>query len=151
MSDQQLELKDQICFPIYSVSRLITRLYKPLLSNLGLTYPQYLVLMVLWEADGLSINQIKEKLLLDTNTLSPLLKRIEAMGFITRTRSITDERSVTVELTEAGRDLKLQALPVPEKMLENLLTEDIDVDAIMGLREMLKNWINILQRKIHQT
>jgi DNA-binding MarR family transcriptional regulator len=75
--------------------------------------------MVLWEADGLCINQIKEKLILDTNTLFPLLKRIEAMGFIRRTRSITDERSVTVEPTEAGRDLKLQALPVPEKMLEN--------------------------------
>ena len=150
MDASHLELKNQICFPFYSVSRLITKAYKPFLSKLGLTYPQYLVLMVLWEADGISVNQIKEKLLLDTNTLSPLLKRIEAMGLITRLRSKADERSVIVSLTEEGVKLKAQALPIPEKMLENLSAEGIEIDEIAGLREMLNNWMNILSKNNNQ-
>jgi|TARA_R110002096_G_scaffold5078_8_gene23613 DNA-binding MarR family transcriptional regulator len=146
MDASQLELKNQICFPFYSVSRLITKAYKPFLSQLGLTYPQYLVLMVLWEADGISVNQIKEKLLLDNNTLSPLLKRIEAMGLIKRLRSTTDERSVIVSLTEKGEKLKVQALPIPGKMLESLSTEGIEIDEIAGLRKMLNTWMKILSK-----
>ncbi|WP_339926258.1 MarR family transcriptional regulator [uncultured Cyclobacterium sp.] len=150
MDASHLELKNQICFPFYSVSRLITKAYKPFLSKLGLTYPQYLVLMVLWEADGISVNQIKEKLLLDTNTLSPLLKRIEAMGLITRLRSKADERSVIVSLTEEGVKLKTKALPIPEKMLENLSAEGIEIDEIAGLRTMLNNWMKILSKNNDQ-
>ena len=150
MDASQLELKNQICFPFYSVSRLITKAYKPFLSQLGLTYPQYLVLMVLWEADGISVNQIKEKLLLDTNTLSPLLKRIEGMGLIKRLRSTADERSVIVSLTEEGAKLKIQALPIPEKMLENLSAEGIEIDEIAGLRTMLNTWMKILSKNNNQ-
>ncbi|AKP50604.1 MarR family winged helix-turn-helix transcriptional regulator [Cyclobacterium amurskyense] len=150
MDASQLELKNQICFPFYSVSRLITKAYKPFLSQLGLTYPQYLVLMVLWEADGISVNQIKEKLLLDNNTLSPLLKRIEAMGLIKRLRSTTDERSVIVSLTEKGEKLKVQALPIPGKMLESLSTEGIEIDEIAGLRKMLNTWMKILSKNNNQ-
>ncbi|WP_339715003.1 MarR family transcriptional regulator [Cyclobacterium amurskyense] len=150
MDASQLELKNQICFPFYSVSRLITKAYKPFLSQLGLTYPQYLVLMVLWEADGISVNQIKEKLLLDNNTLSPLLKRIEAMGLIKRLRSTTDERSVIVSLTEKGEKLKVQALPIPGKMLESLSTDGIEIDEIAGLRKMLNTWMKILSKNNNQ-
>ncbi|GEO21464.1 MarR family winged helix-turn-helix transcriptional regulator [Cyclobacterium qasimii] len=150
MDASQLELKNQICFPFYSVSRLITKAYKPFLSKLNLTYPQYLVLMVLWESDGISVNQIKEKLLLDTNTLSPLLKRIEGMGLIKRLRSTADERSVIVSLTEEGAKLKIQALPIPEKMLENLSAEGIEIDEIAGLRSMLNTWMKILSKNNNQ-
>ena len=90
MDDKQLLLSSQICYPLYSASRLITKAYKPYLDKMGLTYPQYLVLMVLWENDGLSVNQITEKLLLNTNTLSPLLKRMEKMELIQRNRSSED-------------------------------------------------------------
>jgi DNA-binding MarR family transcriptional regulator len=97
MNDAQLKLSSQICF-LYSASRLITKAYKPYLDEMGITYPQYLVLLVLWENDGLYVNQITE-LLLSTNTLSPLLKRMEKMKFY-NARSIEDERSVIVQLTE---------------------------------------------------
>ncbi|EPR69631.1 Organic hydroperoxide resistance transcriptional regulator [Cyclobacterium qasimii M12-11B] len=117
---------------------------------MNLTYPQYLVLMVLWESDGISVNQIKEKLLLDTNTLSPLLKRIEGMGLIKRLRSTADERSVIVSLTEEGAKLKIQALPIPEKMLENLSAEGIEIDEIAGLRSMLNTWMKILSKNNNQ-
>ena len=105
MNDTQLLLSNQICFPIYSVSRLITKAYKPFLDELGITYPQYLVLMVLWENDGISVNQITQKLLLNTNTLSPLLKRMEKMQLLERSRSIEDERSVIIQLTTKGKKL----------------------------------------------
>ncbi|MBG6111029.1 DNA-binding MarR family transcriptional regulator [Flavobacterium sp. CG_9.10] len=144
MEDAQLKLSNQICFPIYSASRLITKAYKPYLDEMGLTYPQYLVLMVLWENDGLSVNQITEKLLLNTNTLSPLLQRMEKMGLLQRNRSIKDERSVIVQLTEKGRNLKTQAKPIPEKLIKILLTENIKVSDVLQLKEMLNEWIKIL-------
>ena len=87
MDDEQLKLNNQICFPIYSVSRLITKAYKPFLEEMGLTYPQYLVLLVLWENDNIAMNKIGEKLLLNTNTLSPLVKRMEKMELLRRKRS----------------------------------------------------------------
>ena len=144
MDDAQLKLSNQICFPIYSASRLITKAYKPYLDEMGLTYPQYLVLMVLWENDALSVNQITEKLLLNTNTLSPLLQRMEKMGLLQRNRSSKDERSVIVQLTEKGRNLKTQAKPIPEKLIKILLTENIKVSDVLQLKEMLNEWIKIL-------
>jgi DNA-binding MarR family transcriptional regulator len=98
----------------------------------------------LWENDSLSVNQITEKLLLNTNTLSPLLKRMEKMELLKRTRSSEDERSVIVQLTEKGRRLKEQAKPIPEKLIKILLTENIDVSDVIQLKEMLNNWITIL-------
>lgn len=144
MDDSQLKLSSQICFPIYSASRLITKAYKPYLDEMGLTYPQYLVLMVLWENDKISVNQITEKLLLNTNTLSPLLQRMEKMGLLQRNRSSKDERSVIVQLTEKGTNLKSQAKPIPEKLIKILLTENIKISDVIQLKEMLNEWIKIL-------
>jgi DNA-binding MarR family transcriptional regulator len=144
MDDSQLKLSNQICFPIYSVSRLITKAYKPFLDKMGITYPQYLVLMVLWENDTLSVNQITEKLLLNTNTLSPLLKRMEKMEIIERNRSEEDERSVIITLTEKGKQLKKQANLIPDQLIKLLVTQNIKVDDVMKLKEMLNEWITIL-------
>src|SRR5690554_1451847 len=113
MEEDQLLLENQVCFPIYSVSRLITKAYQPHLDKMGITYPQYLVLMVLWEKDKLPVNSISEQLMLNTNTLSPLLKRMEKMELLERRRSPQDERSVIVELTKKGLELKNMAKPIP--------------------------------------
>lgn len=144
MDSPQLKLSNQICFPLYSVSRLITKAYKPYLDEMGLTYPQYLVLLVLWENDGLSVNQITEKLLLNTNTLSPLLKRMEKMEILQRNRSSEDERSVIVQITEKGKQLKTLAIPIPENLIKTLLTENISMANVIQLKDMLNEWIKIL-------
>ncbi|MFA7274528.1 MAG: MarR family transcriptional regulator [Crocinitomicaceae bacterium] len=147
MDDQQLLLGNQICFPLYSVSRLITKAYTPYLKKMGLTYPQYLVMMVLWEKDAVSVNQIVEQLMLDTNTLSPLLKRMEKMELIKRNRSTEDERCVHIGLTQKGRELKKTAVPIPEQLLQNLLTENIELEEIIHLKEVLNTWIDALAKK----
>jgi DNA-binding MarR family transcriptional regulator len=144
MEDAQLKLSSQVCFPIYSASRLITKAYRPYLEEMGITYPQYLVLMVLWENDDLSVNQITEELLLNTNTLSPLLKRMEKMELLQRNRSSEDERSVIVHLTEKGKNLKAQARPIPENLIKILLTENINLSDVIQLKDMLNEWIRIL-------
>jgi len=144
MSSPQLLLSNQICFPIYSVSRLITKAYKPFLDMMGITYPQYLVLMVLWENDALNINQITEKLLLNTNTLSPLLKRMEKLELLERIRSSQDERIVVIRLTKKGMQLKKQAMPIPEQLVKTLLTDNIKIDDVMQLKNMMNEWIKIL-------
>lgn len=144
MDNTQLQLSNQVCFPIYSVSRLITKAYKPYLEEMGLTYPQYLVLMVLWENDNLSVNQISEKLLLNTNTLSPLLKRMEKMDLLRRIRSSKDERSVLIQLTEKGVNLQTQAAPIPEELIKILLTENIKLSEVLQLKDLLNEWIRIL-------
>ena len=144
MDNKQLQLSNQICFPIYSVSRLITKAYKPFLDEIGITYPQYLVLMVLWENDTLSVNQITQKLLLNTNTLSPLLKRMEKMELIERNRSSKDERSVIIQLTEKGKKLQTIAKPIPEKLINILLTENINLSEVLQLKDTLNEWIRIL-------
>ena len=147
MNDTQLQLGNQICFPIYSASRLITKAYKPYLDKLGITYPQYLVLMVLWENDGLSVNQITEKLLLNTNTLSPLLKRMEKMELIQRSRCTEDERSVIIKLTANGKQLKTKALPIPEKLIAELLTDRIQMEDMLQLKDTLCELITVLSNK----
>lgn len=147
MDDSMLKLENQICFPIYSTSRLITKAYKPYLEKIGLTYPQYLVLMVLWDNDELSVNRIAERLMLNTNTLSPLLKRMEKMELLNRTRSSKDERSVVVQLTEKGKQLKREARPIPEKLLSSMLSENIELSDILQLKEMLSEWIKVLSTK----
>jgi len=144
MDSLQLKLSNQICFPIYTVSRLITKAYKPYLNKMGVTYPQYLVLMVLWENDGLTVNQISKKLLLDTNTLSPLLKRMEKMELLQRNRSSKDERSVIVQITEKGKQLKTLAKPIPENLIKPMLTENISMENVIQLKDMLNEWIQIL-------
>ena len=112
-ADELLKLDNQLRFAVYSASLAMTRLYKPLLEKLGLTYPQYLVLLVLWERDGLTVSELGERLSLDSGTLTPLLKRLEAGGLVARIRDTADERRVHVSLTAAGRRLKARAAEVP--------------------------------------
>ena len=112
-TDAMLLLDNQLCFALYSTSLAMTRLYKPLLDALGITYPQYLVLLVLWERDGLSVSELGSRLFLDSGTLTPLLKRMEASGLVTRQRALEDERRVHIALTESSRLLKTQAAKIP--------------------------------------
>jgi DNA-binding MarR family transcriptional regulator len=111
--EQALLLDNQLCFALYSASLAMTKLYKPLLDELGLTYPQYLVMLVLWEGDGLMVSELGQRLSLDSGTLTPLLKRLEASGLISRLRAVADERRVHIHLTVAGRKLKTRAARVP--------------------------------------
>lgn len=108
-----LLLDQQLCFALYSSSLAMTKLYKPLLEPLGLTYPQYLVLLVLWEGDGCMVSELGERLYLDSGTLTPLLKRMQTAGWLQRQRDSDDERRVRVYLTEAGRQLREQAAAIP--------------------------------------
>lgn len=112
-SDPTLQLDKQLCFALYSASLAMTKLYKPLLEALGLTYPQYLAMLVLWERDGLMVSELGERLFLDSGTLTPLLKRLEAAGLVARIRAVDDERRVHVTLTAAGRKLKTRAAGIP--------------------------------------
>ena len=114
---ESLMLDNQLCFALHSTSLLMTKVYKPLLQALGLTYPQYLAMMVLWEEDGLTVGEISSRLLTDPGSLTPLLKRLEAEGLLSRTRSREDERVVVVELTEAGRALQDKAMGIPQCIL----------------------------------
>jgi MarR family transcriptional regulator, organic hydroperoxide resistance regulator len=111
--DQALLLDNQLCFALYSASLAMTKLYKPLLDELGLTYPQYLVMLVLWEGDGLMVSELGQRLSLDSGTLTPLLKRLEAAGLVSRLRAVEDERRVHIHLTAAGKRLKARAAKVP--------------------------------------
>ncbi|GFJ94956.1 MarR family winged helix-turn-helix transcriptional regulator [Phytohabitans rumicis] len=111
--DEELLLRRQVCFALYSASRAATALYRPLLDELGLTYPQYLVLLLLWERDGRTVKELGDELDLDSGTLSPLLKRLEAAGLVTRRRFAGDERVVEIALTAAGTALRRRARKVP--------------------------------------
>ena len=112
-TDQALLLDNQLCFALYSASLAMTKLYKPLLDELGLTYPQYLVMLVLWEGEGLMVSELGQRLCLDSGTLTPLLKRLESTGLVSRMRDAEDERRVRIQLTAAGRKLKARAAKVP--------------------------------------
>ncbi|WP_411379487.1 MarR family winged helix-turn-helix transcriptional regulator [Pseudomonas sp. MPB26] len=114
---ESLMLDNQLCFALHSTSLLMTKVYKPLLQALGLTYPQYLAMMVLWEEDGLTVGEISNRLLTDPGSLTPLLKRLEGEGLLSRTRSREDERVVVVELTDAGRALQDKAMGIPHCIL----------------------------------
>ena len=116
MAYEQLKLDNQLCFPLYAASRIITRKYKPLLDPLGLTYTQYITMMALWERDSLSVNQLGEILWLDSGTLTPLLKKLESQGLLRRKRSSQDERVLIVEVTDQGWELQKEASEVPFEM-----------------------------------
>lgn len=115
-ADRALLLEEQVCFALYAASRAVTDAYRPLLSELDLTYPQYLVLLVLWERDGRPVKEVAADLHLDYGTVSPLLKRLQARGLLTRDRRAEDERSVTVNLTEEGSALRERAAAIPSAM-----------------------------------
>ncbi len=113
---EAMKLSHQLCFPLYAAARHVTNLYTPWLRPLGLTYTQYLVLLVLWEKDGVTVGELCEKLLLDNGTLSPLLKKMQQAGWVEKRRSPADDRVVVVTLTQAGRDLQLKAKDVPRQV-----------------------------------
>ena len=140
-SIKDLRLDQQLCFAVYSAAHAFNRFYKPLLGKLGLTYPQYLVLLVLWEADGPTVSAIGDKLLLDSGTLTPVLKRLEAMGLVERKRGARDERQVLIRLTNKGRDLRKVAESFPAKILDASECADEDFDQLrsrlVNLREKL--------------
>ncbi|WP_080240324.1 MarR family winged helix-turn-helix transcriptional regulator [Spirosoma rigui] len=137
----KLRLDDQVCFPLYALSRQVTALYRPLLEKLNLTYPQYLVLLLLWETDSVTVSDIGERLRLDSGTLTPLLKRMEQKGLISRRRNPADERQVTILLTDAGRALEKQAMTVPVDLQTSLQLTD---DQLVTLRDELKTLLNQL-------
>nr|GAJ31913.1 organic hydroperoxide resistance transcriptional regulator [Bradyrhizobium sp. DOA9] len=136
-----LRLDNQICFAVYSATHAFNRVYKPLLDRLGLTYPQYLVMLVLWERDDVPVKEIGEKLFLDSGTLTPLLKRLEAAHLLRRTRSREDERQVLIALTPQGHALKEKARSVPQSILaasECSVSELVAMkDEIVALRDRL--------------
>ncbi len=115
-TNAQLKLENQMCFPLYACARKVVNLYTPHFKPLGITYTQYIVFLVLWEKDGISVGELCRKLYLDSGTVTPLLKKMEEHGFIQRRRSAADERVVTVTLTEKGRALQQQAAHIPEKV-----------------------------------
>ena len=130
-ADQLLRLDNQICFAVYSATHAFNRVYKPLLDRLGLTYPQYLVMLVLWERDGVPVKEIGERLFLDSGTLTPLLKRLEQAGQIKRTRSTEDERQVLIGLTAQGHALKDKARAVPPSILA---TSECSVPELLAIK-----------------
>lgn len=138
-----LKLENQLCFTIYATSRLMIRQYQPYLDQLGITYPQYLVLLVLWEKDGISVNEIGCKLYLNTNTLTPLLKRMERFSFIQRIKCCNDERKVLIYLSEKGKNLKNEAKRIPLEMA-NLL--NCNIEKAMCLKKELEVLINKILR-----
>ncbi len=134
-AEDPLLLDNQLCFALYSASLQMTRLYKPLLDEIGLTYPQYITLLVLWEEDGLTVGALGDRLYLDSGTLTPLLKRMEKAGLIRRARNEADERQVLIHLTPAGRALKEKAACIP---LEIAAAGGMTLSEIQGLRRKLK-------------
>ncbi|MCP3738609.1 MarR family winged helix-turn-helix transcriptional regulator [Rossellomorea sp. BNER] len=138
-----LKLENQICFKIYTAEREITRLYRGLLAELGVTYPQYLVLLVLWEVDSISVKELGKKLLLDSGTLTPMLKRMETNDLVKRERSLEDERSVIISLTKKGESLKEKANCVPSQLLENL---SMDQDELKTLDKALETILERVQK-----
>ena len=134
--NQALLLDNQLCFALYSTSLAMTKLYKPLLDELGLTYPQYLVMLVLWERDGLMVSELGERLFLDSGTLTPLLKRLESAGLIARIRAVEDERRVHITLTAAGRKLKAKAQKVPGCILS---ASQCSIPELVHLTRQIRN------------
>lgn len=136
-SRELLKLDNQLCFALYAASRAVTQAYRPLLEALGLTYPQYLAMLVLWEQEGdegIPVSGLGERLMLDSGTLSPLLKRLEAQGLVRRQRDDRDERVVRVHLSERGHALREAAVAVPEKLLQCL---PMPLGEVVALREQL--------------
>ena len=129
-----LELDAQLCFALYSTSLAMTKTYKPMLDKVGLTYPQYLTMLVLWESDGLTVKQMAERLSLDSATMTPLLKRLETQGYVKRVRGVEDERQVYIHLTDAGRELKKAIRDIPGVIY---CAAGSDADRLIKLRDDL--------------
>jgi len=133
-----IKLENQLCFPLYAASRLVTKCYQPVLDSLGITYPQYLVLMVLWETDSVSLTVLSQKLMLQSNTLTPLLKRMQETGLVERVRSLKDERSIVISLTEKGSALKENAPVLRAQLGDNL---GVSIEELNQLKNLLDKLI----------
>ena len=137
-----LRLDNQVCFALYSASLAMTKLYKPLLDHIGLTYPQYLVMLVLWEQDGLTVSDLGERLFLDSGTLTPLLKRLEVQGHIARLRDVEDERRVRITLTADGRAMRDRAEVIPQCVLQSSQCSLPELAALTGQLKNLRDKLN---------
>lgn len=144
---EKFKLENQLCFRLYTASRLLTQVYHPLLGEHGLTYPQYLVLLVLWEKDEQPVNDIAKRLMLETNTVTPLLKRMEAEGIVTRSQGKKDARQMIVKLTKKGRDLQTKLTDVPETMGNAVLCESVTPETVPDLFGMLDDIIKQLKQQ----
>lgn len=144
MINEHLKLDNQLCFPIYAASRLIIRSYQPYLDKLDITYPQYLVMLVLWEKDEMTVNAISKKLILNTNTITPLLQRMENQHLIVRQRSVIDERKVVVSLTQKGKDLQESAQEIPIQLGTRLVSGKLSVKEMLELKAKLYDLIDEL-------
>jgi DNA-binding MarR family transcriptional regulator len=143
----ELQLDNQICFRLYTAARLVTQAYTPLLTALGITYPQYLVLMVLWENDNQPVNDIAHRLYLETNTVTPLLQRMEKLGIVSRKKGKEDKRQQIVSLTKKGKELEEQAFAqVPSGMNEQMSACPMKVDDYQRLAQELDSIINTLKK-----
>ncbi|MDC5077725.1 MarR family transcriptional regulator [Acinetobacter baumannii] len=131
---QNLKLENQLCFLIYSTNLALNQLYRKLLTPLGITYPQYLVMLVLWEKDEITVSEIGSKLFLESSTLTPILKKLEALQLLNRTRSKEDERQVIITLSEKGKKLKEQVVNIPTHILE---ASSCDTATLLGLKDQL--------------
>ena len=140
-TSEQLLLNNQVCFPLHSAANAIIRAYRPLLDELALTYPQYLVMMVMWEKDGISVKELGTRLYLDSGTLTPLLKRLEMKGFIERSRSETDERVRVLSLSNKGKNLKERARLIPSAMSCKV---SLEVDELITLKTLCEKVLNKL-------
>ncbi|AWM12722.1 MarR family transcriptional regulator [Flavobacterium sp. NRK F10] len=147
---EQLKLENQICFPVYAASRLIIREYQPYLEKLGITYPQYLVMLVLWEHKQLSVNEITQKLILNTNTVTPLLKRMEVLGLLKREKDSSDERKVLIRLTEKGKRMQKEAECIPQSIAGDINGSPMRTEDLMALKKQLDQLIQYLLNKEEQ-
>lgn len=147
MEYEQLKLENQLCFRFYAVSRLITKSYQKYLDELNITYPQYLTLMVLWENGHMPVNDIAKRLLLNTNTITPLLKRMEADGLVIRDRDKNDERKVNVRLTRKGQVMQEKAAEIPEQLASVILGGRLDVEELSKMKSDLDSVIKILSQE----
>lgn len=141
---EQLKLENQICFPFYAISRLIIRQYQPFLDELRITYPQYLVLLVLWENNNLPVNYIARRLILNTNTITPLLKRMEHLGLLTRQKSHEDERKVIVSLTDRAWALREKAATIPSKLLGGDEMKPNEMEKLNHFKKELTTLLNAM-------
>lgn len=142
-----LYLENQLCFPLYAASRLTIKRYTPLLEALEITYPQYLVLLVLWENNAQTVTEIGTRLALESNTLTPLLKRLEQKELLTRSRSSKDERAVVVTLTESGQALKEQAVCIPQKIMESFANTSISKEELQAFQKTLNKLVELLREE----
>lgn len=142
----QLKLEKQLCFRLYTVSRLVTQAYRPYFEPLGITYPQYLVLLILWERDNLPVSEIASRLILDTNTVTPLLQRMERGGLVARTRGTVDSRQRIVSLTPRGRAMQEKAKDIPACLSRKWEGNSPSIEEIVAMTKTLDSMIETLKQ-----